>query len=168
KVTPEVEVVGLVGNTKYTGIREETRPIVYQSLDQGRMASGALEVRYRGRPGALEAAIRDTVKSSAPDYQVSQAASMEVIRDTAIAQDRLLAFLLSLFGALGTVLALIGIYGLISYSVSRRTREVGVRMSVGARSIDVVWLFLREGAVLLGAGVLIGLPLALALAEFLK
>src|SRR5262249_34023949 len=81
---------------------------------------------------------------------------------------RLLGFLSSLFGALGTVLALIGIYGLISYSVSRRTREVGVRMSVGARAIHVLWLFLREVVGLLAAGMGVGVSLALALAQFLK
>jgi predicted permease len=168
KTTPELEVIGLVGNTKYTDVREKTEPVVYQPLDQGGMTSGALEVRCRGALAPLEAGIRAMIRSFAPDYEISNAASMVLMRDNIIAQDRLLAFLSSLFGTLGTVLALIGIYGLISYSVSRRTREVGVRMSIGARSIDVLWLFLREVTILLGVGLLIGLPLAIGLARFLQ
>ena len=91
-----------------------------------------------------------------------------MMRDGLIAQDRLLAFLSSLFGVLGTALALVGIYGLISYSVTRRTREIGIRMSVGAQRGDVLWLFVREGVVLIICGTLIGLPLALDLARFLQ
>jgi predicted permease len=166
--TPDLEIVGLVGNTKYADVTEETRSIVYQAFDQSRMGSAVLQVRCNGPFAAVEAGVRDVVKSSAPTYQVSDVATMEVLRNNAIAQDRLLGFLSSLFGALGTALALIGIYGLISYSVSRRTREVGVRMSIGAASVDVLWLFMREVAALVGAGVLLGLPLALGLATFLK
>jgi ABC-type antimicrobial peptide transport system permease subunit len=92
---------------------------------------------------------------------------MELLRDAMISQDRLLAFLSSLFGTLGTVLALVGIYGLIAYSVTRRTREVGIRVSVGAQRSDVLWLFLREAAMLLAAGMALGLPIALALSRFL-
>jgi ABC-type antimicrobial peptide transport system permease subunit len=91
---------------------------------------------------------------------------MELMRDNQISQERLLAFLSSLFGALGTTLALVGIYGLIAYSVMRRTREIGIRVSVGAQARDVVWLFLREASLLLTAGVAAGLPLALLLARF--
>jgi len=164
----DLEIIGLAGNTKYTDVREETRPIVYQAFEQGQSNSGALEVRCRGPFLQLEADIRDIVKGSAPDYQVSDVASMEVLRNNLIAQDRLLGFLSSLFGALGTVLALIGIYGLISYSVSTRTREVGVRMSIGARPSSVLWLFLREMTVLMIAGLVFGLPLGLGLAGFVK
>jgi ABC-type antimicrobial peptide transport system permease subunit len=67
---------------------------------------------------------------------------------------------------LGTTLALVGIYGLIAYSVMRRTREIGIRISVGAQGRDVLWLFLREASLLLTAGLLVGLPLALLLARF--
>jgi ABC-type antimicrobial peptide transport system permease subunit len=93
---------------------------------------------------------------------------MELMRDSLISQDRLLTFLSSLFGALGTTLALVGIYGLISYSVTRRTREIGIRMSIGAQRSDVLWLFLREATLLVIGGMLLGLPLALILAGFLR
>jgi ABC-type antimicrobial peptide transport system permease subunit len=116
----------------------------------------------------VEREVRQIIKSAAPQYQVSSASAMELMRDNLIAQDRLLTFLSTLFGVLGTVLALVGIYGLISYSVTRRTREIGIRMSIGAQRGDVLWLFLREILLLLGAGMMLGLPLAVWLARFLK
>ena len=130
--------------------------------------SGALEARYRGRAAQVEREVRQIVKSAAPAYQVSQATTMELLRDGLIAQDRLLTFLSGLFGVLGVALALAGIYGLISYSVAQRTREIGIRVSVGARQVDVLWLFLRESSMLTATGVLLGIPLALQLARFVR
>jgi predicted permease len=166
-----IEVVGLIGNTKYQDVREQTKPIAILAFDQTPVVGASLEIRTLG-PGLeqarMEREVRDIVKSAAPDYQVSEVATMELMRDSVIAQDRLLAFLSTLFGILGTVLALVGIYGLISYAVTRRTREVGIRVSVGAKPGDVVWMFLRESLTLVAAGMLLGLPLALALARFAR
>ncbi len=103
------------------------------------------------------------MRSTAPEFHISNASTMELLRDKLIAQDRLLAFLSGLFGVLGTVLALAGVYGLISYSVTQRTREIGIRVSVGAQRSQVVMLFLREALLLLALGAFIGLPLALVL-----
>jgi ABC-type antimicrobial peptide transport system permease subunit len=128
-------------------------------FDQMIGVGGTLEIRCRGPLSAVEHDVRQLIKSSAPGYQVSDATSIELLRDNQIALQRLLAFLSSLFGALGASLALVGIYGLIAYAVARRTREVGVRISVGARSGDVLWLFTREALVLIGIGIVIGLPL---------
>jgi ABC-type antimicrobial peptide transport system permease subunit len=162
------EVVGVVGDSKYQNVRREAPPVVYEAFDQMPGTGGSLEVRCRGSLGPVERDIRRIVKTTAPDYQVSDASSMELLRDSQISQERLLAFLCNLFGALGTVLALVGIYGLISYSVTRRTREIGVRMSVGAQTGDVLWLFARESLALTAIGILVGLPLALMLARFAK
>ena len=163
-----VEIIGVAGNSKYQGVREESRPIAYLAFDQQQPAEGAIEIRYRGPVGQIEGEVRRIVKSAAPDFQVSSASAMELMRDNIIAQDRLLTFLSSLFGVLGTVLALVGIYGLISYAVISRTREIGIRLSVGAQRGDVLWLFLREATVLVFAGLILGLPLALELAFFLR
>ncbi len=167
KSKKEAEVVGVVGNSKYSDPRESTRAIVYFPFDQQPGDGGTLQIRCRGDMDAVARDVREIVRTTAPAYEVSNVISLELLRDGAISQDRLLAFLSSLFGGLGTALALAGIYGLIAYSVTRRTREVGIRMSVGAQRGDVVWLFLRESAVLLAAGMAVGLPLALGLARFI-
>jgi len=79
-----------------------------------------------------------------------------------------MTFLSELFGALGTTLALVGIYGLIAYSVTRRTREIGIRLSIGAQRGQVLWMFVRESLVLVWVGVVVGMPLALVLAESMR
>ena len=164
----DVEVVGIVGDARYQNVRGEAPPVLYEAFDQMSGVGGALEVRCRGPLGQVERDIRQIVGSAAPGYQVSDASSVALMRDGQISRERLLAFLANLFGALGTALAFVGIYGLISYSVTRRTREVGVRMSVGAQTGDVLWLFARESLALTAVGMLLGLPLALILARFAK
>ena len=159
------EIIGVAGNTKFHDVREENMPIVYMAFDQEEGLDGTLIARTRNLPTA-EQEIRGILRSDVATYKLHDMTAMELRRDSLIAQDRLLAFLSSLFGALGTVLAVVGIYGLISYAVARRTREIGIRMSAGARRSDVLWLFLREAAVLAGIGMLIGTPLALGLARF--
>jgi predicted permease len=160
-----LEVIGVIADSRGREVRELSDPTVYLAFDQQR-SIGTLELRCRGPLGPIERAVRQIVKSAAPGYEVSRATSMELLRDNQISQERLLAFLSSLFGGLGTTLALVGIYGLIAYSVMRRTREIGIRISVGAQGRDVLWLFLREASLLLAAGMLVGLPLALLLARF--
>ncbi len=164
-----IQVIGIVGNSRYQSVREELHPIVYLAFDQLAGAEGgALEIRFHGSAAPLESAVREIVKSSAPDYQVSNTSTLELLRDRTLAQDRLLTFLSSLFGALGAALALAGIYGVVSYSVTRRTREIGIRISVGAQRSDVLRLFVGESMLLVSLGALIGLPLALILASFAK
>jgi predicted permease len=164
----DIEIIGVAGNSKYQNVREETKPIAYLDFDQMPGSEATLSIRSRGAFAGIEREVRQIVKSAAPEYQVSSISTMTMLRDGLIAQDRLLAFLSTLFGVLGAALALVGIYGLISYSITRRTREIGIRISVGAQPIDVLWLFLREIMLLLTAGILIGLPLALMAAHFLQ
>jgi predicted permease len=165
-----IEIIGVTGNSKYADVREDTTPVVYLAFDQEGQEQGwgVLEIRCRASLAATERAVRESITTATPGLEIYRATAMELMRDNTIAQDRLLAFLSSLFGTLGTVLALVGIYGLISYSVTRRTREIGIRMSIGAQPSDVLWLFLRESTLLVAGGLLIGLPLALVLARFLR
>jgi len=161
-------VVGVVGNSKYTNVREGLKPILYEPLDQMALMGASLEVRSRMPLAQLERQIRKVVISAAPGFQIGNVSTMELLRNHGIAQDRLLTFLSVLFGLLGTTLALVGIYGLISYSVTRRTREIGIRMSVGAQRREVLLLFLREVILLVAFGAAFGLPLALAVSKPLK
>ncbi|HUI53831.1 MAG TPA: ABC transporter permease [Bryobacteraceae bacterium] len=162
------EIVGIVGNSRNRDVREEALPMAYVAFEQARVTGGDLLIRYRGPSRQLESAVRQIVKTEAPGYQVSDSITMELLRDNLLSQDRLLTFLSALFGVLGTALALVGIYGLIAYSVTRRTREIGIRISIGAQRGHVLWLFLRESILLLCAGAAIGTPLALVLARFIR
>lgn len=159
------QVIGVVGNSKYSNIRESVKPIVYEPLDQVPVTGVSLEVRSRLRLADIAQQIRKIAGSSAPGFQVANVSTMELLRDHVIAQDRLLTFLSVLFGIVGAALALVGIYGLISYSVKRRTREIGIRVSVGAQRREVLLLFLREVMLLAGLGAAIGLPLGLLAAK---
>jgi ABC-type antimicrobial peptide transport system permease subunit len=161
-----IEVVGVVANSKYSGVREDPTGIVY--LPFSRMPGsegGALEIRFRGSAPRVEAAVRQAVKD-APGYQVSSVSTMRLLRDNIIAQDRLLAFLSGLFGVLGVTLALAGVYGVVAYSVTSRTHEIGVRLSVGAQALHILRIFMGETLVFVGAGVVAGLLLAMLLARF--
>ena len=162
----EMEVVGLVRDAKYQGFREPTPATLYVPRDQMPDDAAVLTVRCRGSLAAAERAMRAALADTLPQFQVSGVSSLEANRDGQISQERALAFIGSLFGAMATALALVGIYGLISYSVARRTREVGVRISVGARTTDVLWLFAREALALTAAGALVGVPVALLLSRF--
>jgi predicted permease len=166
--TIDSEVVGVVGDSVYHNLRDKRSPTSYWAYDQILPVAGWVEVRFHGSAVRLERDLRQIVEATLPGFEISNASSLEMMRDGLIAQDRLLAFLSSMFGVLGTALALVGIYGLISYSVTRRTREIGIRMSVGAQRGDVLWLFVREGVLLVFGGTLIGLPIALDLARLLQ
>ena len=119
-------------------------------------------------PEQATAAIEYAIRSVDPKLPVYDMREMQEVVDRGMTPERVLAFLSSLFSALVTVLCSMGIYGLIAYAVLRRTREVGVRMAIGAQKIDVAKLFLRESAVLVAAGIAVGVPLALASARLLN
>ncbi len=163
-----IEIIGLVSDSKYQDLRESAQPVIYFALNQEPSPGGNLFVRTAGQESEMERQISRIVRSNAPDYEISSVRSMKLLHDNLISQDRALTFLSVLFGLLGTALAVIGLYGLISYSVTRRTREIGIRVAAGAQRANILMLFLREALTLLGIGVLIGLPAALVLARPLK
>jgi len=161
------EVVGVAADSKYYQVREEIQPTVYVAFDQDFPMFGgdALQVRFRGGLGSVESEVRELVRDVAPQYQVSSMNALEMLRDAQLQRERMLAHLSMLIGALGISLALVGIYGLVSYAVARRTREVGIRMSLGAQRADVLRLFVSEAFLLIAAGIAIGTPIAIALAR---
>jgi len=112
--------------------------------------------------------IRAAVRKLDANLPVSQMKTEEKQRDDSLSVERLSAALSSAFGALATVLAAIGIYGVMAFLVARRTREIGIRLALGASAGDVLWLVMREVLVLAGAGVLIGLPVALLVTRLLE
>jgi predicted permease len=164
----ELEIVGVVKDAKYNSLREETPRMVFLPLLQhNRNYAGDLEVRTAGDPTAMADAVRRTVQEVDSDLPIIGVATLKAEVSRSLNQERLIADLSSVFGLLALVLACVGLYGLMSYGVARRTNEIGVRMALGARAGDVLWMVLRESIILIGAGVAIGIPLALALARLI-
>ena len=125
-------------------------------------------VRTRLAPSAVIPSLRAAVGAEAPALHVDQIDSAEDLLDRTLATDRLMAALAWGFGVLAIVLASVGIYGLLSYDVTRRTAEIGIRMAVGAEKRDVVWLVMREAALVCGAGIATGSAVALTMARLVE
>jgi ABC-type antimicrobial peptide transport system permease subunit len=158
-----VEVIGIVKTANYLAIAEAPQPLVYLSLVQYYFPFAVLYVRTAGEPEAVMGAVRRELQSLDGNLLL-QVESLETsIRELLWAQ-RMSAGLLAVFGALALLLATIGIYGVISYSVRQRTREIGVRLALGATVGDIHRMILREGIRLVGIGVAAGGAVSLAAA----
>lgn len=158
-----VTVVGIVPNVTHSGLDAEPRPQMYLAHRQFRfwgsgepVYSMAVVLRSRGEPAPLTATLRRAVRSLDPALPVSDVRVMEEVLSASVSQPRLLTYLLSAFAVLALVLAGVGIYGVISYAVGKRTREFGVRMALGARGSELIGLVIRSGLLLVALGALIG------------
>ncbi|MGH9378706.1 MAG: FtsX-like permease family protein, partial [Terriglobia bacterium] len=159
------QIVGVVGDTKFSDLRRGIHPAVYVPLTGG---GAHFELRTAGNPTAVIRAVRDAVNrvnNHLPLFDV-HTQSQEI--DGLLVQQRLVARLASFFGALAILLACVGLYGLLSYEVSRRTREVGIRMALGAQKRDVLRMVIGAGIKLALIGVGIGVIAAFALTRFLS
>jgi putative ABC transport system permease protein len=162
------EIVGVVGDVRYFGVGDEIRPLFYVPYRQDPWSSMTVTVRAAGGPpGALAAPLRSVLQALDGDLAAGSLQTMEQIRATSIAQPRFNTVLLSLFAALALLLAAVGLYGVMSYSVALRTREIGLRMALGARAADVLRLVLRRTVVLLGAGIAAGIAGALGVTRLM-
>ena len=159
-----IEVIGVVGDSRYTNLRGETPPIVYQTFLQTRTGRGqmALYVRIATEPAMVLPHVRAAVQDIDRDVPLFEVRTLAAEMDAVLIQERLIATLSTVFSTLALLLASIGLYGLLAFSVVQRTGEMGVRMALGATRTDVVWTVLREGLLLVAAGVAIGIPAALA------
>jgi predicted permease len=165
---PGMEIVGVVKDAKYESLRDKTPPMVFipavQELQRGRPA-GDLEVRVAGDPTGVANAVRRAVAEVDRNIVVSSVATLgELIkRDTH--DTRLVAELSGFFGGLALLLAAIGLYGVMAYSVSQRTNEIGIRMALGAERSNVLWMVFGESLRVSVLGVMLGVPAALGLAR---
>jgi len=160
-------VVGVVADAKHGAYKGEDRPSVYLPYSTD-ITPNVLLVRTTGDPLQLQQSLRSRIAAIDPDIVVSRVFSLEQIIARVSWQDRFLTVLFSAFAALALLLAAVGLYATISYSVSLGTHEIGIRMALGASVSRVRAMILREGMTLAGAGLLIGLVVAFALARLLK
>ncbi|HUF34462.1 MAG TPA: ABC transporter permease [Gemmatimonadales bacterium] len=158
-----IEVVGVVGHTKHEGLDAEDRLQMYLPYGQVPQRAMAVAVRTAGDPERSLNQLREAVRAVDPDLPISNVRTMDELVEQSVGQRRLSMMLLSLFSGIALLLASIGIYGVMSYSVSQRSRELGVRIALGAGRTDVLRLVLRQGMSLALAGIAIGVGAALVL-----
>ena len=161
---PGYEIVGVVRDAKYNELRREIHPMMYTPHHVG---VATFEIRTAADPQALLPAIREVVGQVNADLPLFNVTTQSVQIDRLLFQERLVARLAGFFGVLALVLACIGLYGLLSYEVSRRTREIGIRMALGAQPESVLRLVLRQGIALAIVGAALGIGVALGVMRYL-
>ena len=154
---PWRDIVGVVRDSKYGSLAEHDVPVAYLPLAQNHETGMTLYVRSSVPPASLAAAIRREIQKLEPNLPVPEVRTMSESIATSLFMARFGASLLSGFGVLALLLAVVGVYGVLSFSVARRTREMGIRLALGAASRQVFLLVVRDGMVLVGLGTLIGL-----------
>ncbi|HXB74345.1 MAG TPA: ABC transporter permease [Candidatus Acidoferrales bacterium] len=165
----DVEIVGVVKDAKYGNLREASTRMLYGPLTQRRLwGHMVLHLRTAGEVAPLVAAVRSYVRELDKDLPVFDVQTVQQEVDRSLNQDKLIATLSGMFSILALVLSAIGLYGVMSYAVSRRVREIGIRMALGAEAGKIVGLVLKEAALLVTAGVLVGLPAAYAAARIVS
>ncbi len=165
---PWMEIVGVVGNVKYLGLTVDTDPAYYMPFAQTYGPRMSLVVRTSVDAASLAEPLRRDIQSIDPGVTLAQIGTMEQAMALSVSQPRFDTMLLVLFAAIALLLAAVGIYGLIAYTVAQRTHEIGVRMALGAAQADVVRMVLTQGALLAAMGIAIGLTGAFALTGLLK
>jgi predicted permease len=165
---PPVEIVGVVKNSKYGSIGEEPRPCLYLPFAQNYQSTSILYLHTEGDPAAAAAAARQVVSELDQDMPVYDLKTMNThLSGIALLFVRVGAALVGVFGFLGLSLAVVGLYGVVSHSVSQRTREIGIRIALGARAADVLRMLLKQGMILTLVGVAAGLAAAFAVTRLM-
>ena len=154
-------IVGVVEDARYVNLRVAPPNMAYRLVDAAPdEVLSDLEVRTAGEPGALTASVRQALTEAEPRLPIVEVVPLGDRIERGVSQDRMVARLTSMFGALALLLASLGLYGTISYGISRRVAELGLRMALGADRGTVLWMVLREALALVATGAVIGLPLA--------
>jgi len=165
----DYEIVGVVSNARYSQVRGDFPRTAYLpfTANRGVLRGLYFHVRTSGDPLTLAPTVRTIVKGLDPSLPVAELDSMVNHIGTSLWQEHLFARLTGIFSGLALMLACIGLYGTISYGVGRRRSEIAVRMALGARYSQVLWMVLRQALLLAGGGVLVGVPLALWSSRYL-
>jgi predicted permease len=159
------QVIGIVKDSKYNFLGENPTPYLYESLEQTYSPAATVHVRAAGDPSAIMNTVRRELQQLEPSMPLLNVTTLRDVFDQALWAPRMGATLLGIFALLALVLASIGLYGVMAYTVTQRTRELGIRLALGARQQDVRNMVVRQGLLLAAAGVVIGLGIAVALAR---
>ena len=161
------EIIGVVGDNKHMGLDTEIEPMAYWPQAELTYSSMTVVIRTSGEATAIAAPAREVVRALDGEQPVANVGTMESLLSKSIARSRFNTTLLAVFALVALILSAVGIYGVMSYSVTQRTHEIGVRMALGAQHGDVVKLVVRQGALLGLLGIVAGLAASFALTRLL-
>jgi predicted permease len=162
-----IEIVGIVGDVRHSSLQSEVQPEMYVSYQQFSLPNMTLVVHTEADPGSISALVRDRVRAIDPDLPITQIATMEELISVSLAQPRFNMVLLVGLAASALILAAIGIYGVVSYSVAQRTGEIGVRMALGADAGATRALVIRQAMTVVALGVAAGLAMTFVVSRLI-
>jgi putative ABC transport system permease protein len=160
-------VVAIVGDSRHQSLDAEPSPLLYLPFDRLALPFMSIAARSSAGPGVVSSLVREVVRQADPDLPIDRIVPLRQVLSESVAQPRFRTLLIGGFALLATVLAAVGVYGLVSYSVTQRTREIGIRIALGARPEQVMRPVLREGLLLGAAGIALGLAGAAAATRLL-
>lgn len=161
-------IIGVVRDARDRGLKTPPKPVAYSDYEHTPLGWITFTVRVAGSANTMQTEIVSAIKKFNPQIPISNVSTVEAQLSDSLQRERMLAVLSSILGALAMAIAMIGLYGLLAFSVTRRTREIAIRIALGARSAQVQWISVRDGLLLLVAGVTIGLPLYLGFAKLIQ
>ncbi len=165
----DMEVIGVVKDIKYTNLRDEIPAQAYIPYLASRGGGGmTVYVRTTADPHAMMNLLREKVRDLDANMPIFDMRTTDDQIQNSLSAERMIASLSTVFGLLATILAAVGLYGLMAYNVVQRTREIGIRMALGAAQGDVVWMVMRDVLILVGIGIGVGVPAALALTSVVR
>ena len=164
------EIVGVVRDAQYENLRAEPEPMVYVPIEQAidLLRGVNLAIRTTADAAALLPAIRQSLQRTVPEGFLTDVSTVKQQVDESLVAERLLSIFAALFAGLALILSAIGLYGIMSYTVIRRTRELGIRIAIGAQRKAVLWLVLRSTLILAATGLALGLPLVWFLTRYIE
>jgi predicted permease len=168
ETTDQLEVVGVLRDAKYNSLRDPAPPTMYVPYSQTRAGSAMIEVRTAGDPTKVTSGVREAVRQVEPNLPMMDVSTQLEQVERRFAQEKIFAQAYTLFGGLALVVASIGLFGLMSYAVARRTNEIGIRMALGAQRGHVLRQVLIESMILVAIGVAIGVAGALGTGRFVS